>query len=127
MLNKYLMVILTAFMLGCVGVNDTNALIKKGDWKAVGESDGMRGLPARSVSDLDSLALKAEVTSVDLFSYEAGYNSGIERYCDVGNAYDIGLSGMQYMGVCAYRTDGLRFQMQWQRGYDYFRAGDSSF
>lgn len=127
MLHKYLAIVLLTFIVGCVGLNDTTALIKKGDWTAIGERDGMRGLPSRSIADLDKLALSAGVESVNLGNYETGYNTGIERYCDVGNAYEIGLSGMQYLGVCAYKSDGLRFQMQWQRGYDYFQAGDSSF
>lgn len=113
--------------MGCAGLDDTNALIKEGNWVAIGERDGVRGLPSRSLSDLDELAQQAGAENADVGNYERGYHQGIERYCDIDNAYDIGLSGMQYLGVCAYTADGLRFRMEWQRGYDYFSAGDSSF
>lgn len=120
-----LSIFLITFLTACAG--DIDALAKQGDWFAVGEQDGVRGLPSRSLSDLNKLAEKTGSINLSVGNYEAGYHVGIEKYCDVNNAYEIGLSGMQYLGVCAYRADGLRFRMEWQRGYDYFSAVDSSY
>lgn len=127
MINRYLSVFLVAVLVGCAGFDDTNALIKEGKWVPIGERDGVRGLPSRPLSDLNQLAQQAGVDAVDIAGYERGYNEGIDRYCDIANAYNIGLSGMQYFGVCAYKLDGLRFKMEWQRGFDYFTSGDSTF
>ncbi|WP_255555710.1 DUF2799 domain-containing protein [Enterovibrio paralichthyis] len=114
-------------MVGCAAVQNAESLVKEGKWQAVGEQDGVRGLPSRSMTDLEELAQRAGVDNVDVNEYEAGYNEGIDRYCDVGNAYDIGLSGMQYLGVCSYLPDGLRFQMEWQRGFEDFQSADQTF
>lgn len=127
MVHKFLVVFFAALFVGCAGFDDSNALIQQGNWFAIGERDGVRGLPSRSLSELDKLAQSAGGKNVDVGGYEKGYQDGIERYCDVNNGYDIGLSGMQYLGVCAYKSDGLRFRMEWQRGYDHFNAGDNSF
>ncbi|WP_407331274.1 DUF2799 domain-containing protein [Enterovibrio sp. 27052020O] len=127
MLNKFLTSLLALLLVGCVNIEATESLVQKGDWQAVGERDGVRGLPSRSMSDLDELASKAGVQHVDVGDYEAGYNEGIDRYCDVNNAYDIGLSGMQYLGVCANQEDGMRFQMQWRRGFEDFQSADQTF
>ncbi len=127
MFNKCIPPFLALFIVGCVSVDSIDSLIKKGNWVVVGERDGVRGLPSRSLTELDVLANAVGVEKVDIVSYENGYNSGIEKFCDVGNAYSIGLSGMQYFGVCSYKSDGLRFRMEWQRGFDHFQAGDRSF
>ena len=127
MFNKYISFFLALFIVGCVNIDNIDSLIKKGNWVVVGERDGARGLPSRSLTELDVLADAAGVQKVDIISYEDGYNTGIEKFCDVGNAYSIGLSGMQYFGVCSYKSDGLRFRMEWQRGFDHFQAGDGSF
>lgn len=126
-MKKAWLSLLVLMMVGCVSSQDAVSLIEKGDWQAVGEQDGVRGLPSRTMSELDALAQRAGVEHVDVGDYEAGYNLGVDRYCDVANAYDIGLSGMQYLGVCSYLPDGLRFQMEWQRGFQDFQSADQTF
>ena len=36
------------------------------------------------------------------------------------HAYQIGLSGQVYEGVCSGTEDAQRFRMEWQRGWDEF-------
>ena len=127
MLKKSLVSLVALMVVGCASVGDVESLAKKGDWLAVGEQDGLRGIPSRSMSDLNDLAQRVGVKNVDVSDYESGYEEGVDRYCSLNNAYDIGLSGMQYLGVCANKPDGLRFQMQWQRGFEEFQSADQTF
>ncbi|MDD1782996.1 DUF2799 domain-containing protein [Enterovibrio sp. ZSDZ35] len=127
MLKKSGVLFLAALMVGCAGIEDTTNLVQQGDWTAVGERDGVRGLPSRSMSDLQALAAKAGVDAVNVAEYEQGYNEGVDRYCDVNNAYEIGLSGMQYLGVCANMENGVRFELEWQRGFEDFQSADQTF
>lgn len=127
MLKKSVVSLVALMVVGCASVGDAESLVKKGDWQAVGEQDGLRGIPSRSMSDLNELAQRAGGQNVDVSDYESGYAEGVDRYCSLDNAYDIGLSGMQYLGVCANRPDGLRFQMQWQRGFEDFQSADQTF
>lgn len=125
---RLILTLIVMFSLSACGSFQGNlALVKKGDWQAVGQRDGERGLPSRSLSELQSLAKKAGVQQADISDYESGYQAGLERYCNVGNAYDIGLSGMQYNGVCNNQDDGLQFQMEWQRGFNDFQIGGGGF
>lgn len=127
MLKKSLVSLVALTMVGCAAMENTESLVQKGDWLAVGEQDGLRGIPSRSVSDLNALAQRAGVEYVGVNDYETGYADGVDRYCHLGNAYDIGLSGMQYLGVCSNKPDGLRFQMEWQRGFEDFQSADQTF
>ncbi|MGF1705585.1 DUF2799 domain-containing protein [Enterovibrio baiacu] len=126
MVKKIALSLLVMTMVGCVSIDSAESLAAEGKWQAIGESDGVRGLPSRSLSDLAELARKAGVAA-NVNNYESGYASGVDKYCDVNNAYDIGLSGFQYLGVCANTPDGLRFQMEYQRGFEDFQSADQTF
>ncbi|WP_028024628.1 DUF2799 domain-containing protein [Enterovibrio calviensis] len=127
MFKKSLTALLAVVLVGCVHIEGSDSLIQKGDWQTVGVRDGERGVPSKSMASLKKLAVKAGVDNVDVGDYEAGYNEGVDRYCNVDNAYDIGLSGMQYLGVCSSKEDGVRFQLQWQRGFEDFQSADQTF
>ena len=98
----------------CNSLYSPETLAQKGEWSVIGVHDGERGLPSRSLADLQKLAGN---NPIDFNTYDAGYQQGIERYCNVNNAYSLGLTGIQYSGVCANQPDGLQFQMEWRRGY----------
>ncbi|MEZ8148630.1 DUF2799 domain-containing protein [Enterovibrio norvegicus] len=127
MVKSIALSLLVMTMVGCVSIDSAESLAAEGKWQAIGESDGVRGLPSRSLSDLAELAQKAGVASANVGNYESGYMSGVDKYCDVNNAYDIGLSGFRYLGVCANAPDGLRFQMEYQRGFEDFQYADQTF
>ena len=108
----------TLFVSACSNMYSVEALAKKGEWYQIGYRDGARGLASRPASELKQLAKGA---IADFSAYDKGYKQGIDEYCIVGNAYSIGLAGMPYHGVCSFSPDGLRFNLEWQRGYQAYQ------
>lgn len=99
-----------ALMFGCSsGVEE---LAAEGKWDQVGYLDGIKGQPTRSISSLNELgqASRAE--------YDEGYVKGITEYCNPNFAYQIGLSGQPYYGVCEGTETAQKFRMEWQRGWN---------
>ncbi|ODA30513.1 hypothetical protein A8L45_20050 [Veronia pacifica] len=96
--------------------------IESGDWYLLGKLDGERGALAKSEKDVSLLAERAgKSAKYDL--YDAGYHAGNRMYCNVHNAYNIGLSGSPYRGVCDYHSDASLFRTEWQRGHDTHQYG----
>ncbi|MBD1575363.1 DUF2799 domain-containing protein [Vibrio sp. S11_S32] len=93
-------------------VNNTAAdYAKAGDWTSVGYSDGIKGKQNRTASQLKKLG------SVNINDYADGYLKGNKEYCNPKHAYQIGISGNYYEGVCEGTPDAQKFRMEWQRGW----------
>lgn len=106
-----LMVCVALSVSGCA--TSDNDLAAQGDWQAIGYKDGIKGVTSRTVSNLNDLG-SAPIVS----DYEQGYSKGIAEYCNPDFAYQIGLSGQYYEGVCEGMQDAQQFRMEWQRGWD---------
>ncbi len=111
----------------CSNFKSSEQLAQEGNWTVLGLRDGERGLSSRTLVELKTLARQTGVQDPNVAEYEVGYQEGVDRYCNPDNAYDIGLSGMQYKGICGNQTDGLKFKMEWTRGYNDFLASGQSF
>ncbi|MFA0570417.1 DUF2799 domain-containing protein [Vibrio gallaecicus] len=98
-----------AALSGCTA--NLQDLANEGDWIEIGYRDGVKGNPQRLYSELSALG------SVDQASYETGYQQGVEEFCDPNHAFQIGLSGQYYEGVCAGFEHAQQFRMEWQRGW----------
>ncbi|MCF7355234.1 DUF2799 domain-containing protein [Vibrio sp. CK2-1] len=85
---------------------------KAGDWNAVGYSDGIKGKQHRTAGDFK------DFSKVNINDYADGYLKGINEYCNPNHAYQIGLSGNYYEGVCEGTPDSQKFRMEWQRGWN---------
>ncbi|SJL85285.1 DUF2799 domain-containing protein [Vibrio palustris] len=81
------------------------------DWYQLGFKDAIRGNDERSHSTLSSLGAGKES------EYDSGYAAGLEQYCNPDRAYQMGLNGQQYQGVCDHKKSGQKFRMEWQRGW----------
>lgn len=90
----------------------TAQLAQAGEWQQIGYQDGVKGQESRSMSQLTQLG------TVNFSQYEQGYQAGIEAYCNPDLAYQIGLSGQDYLGVCNGLPEGKKFRLQWQRGWN---------
>lgn len=90
----------------------TAQLAKAGEWHQIGYQDGIKGQESRSMANLNQLG------TVNFSQYEQGYQAGIEEYCNPDLAYQIGLSGQDYLGVCNGMPQGKKFRLQWQRGWN---------
>lgn len=85
------------------------------DWHQVGYQDGARGVVARSYAQLGN------ISATQQSEYDDGYNEGVRDYCHPNFAYQIGISGQQYQGVCGGMKQGQKFRLEWQRGYDVYQ------
>lgn len=86
------------------------------NWHQVGYQDGARGFNARSYSQL------GHISATQQTEYDQGYNEGIRYYCNPNFAYQIGLSGQEYLGVCDGMKQGQKFRMEWQRGWNAYQS-----
>ncbi|PWI35315.1 hypothetical protein DI392_03375 [Vibrio albus] len=104
-------VLLAAIVLsGCSkGISD---LAAENDWYGIGYQDGIKGSHARSYSQL------RELGQANHAEYDQGYMRGVAEYCDPDVAYQIGLSGQYYEGVCEGTEHAQKFRMEWQRGWN---------
>lgn len=108
---KNIMLLVSAmFLFGCS--SSVEELVRSGDWYQVGYHDGVTGHSSRSIKELNALG---QANSGD---YDRGYLQGVNEYCNPNFAYQIGLSGNYYEGVCESLPDGQKFRMEWQRGWN---------
>lgn len=113
-----LALIASALLLGACSTTG-DQYIENGDWYQLGVHDGQRGQEARSVSKLTSYG------SADQGAYDDGYMQGIQEYCNPDHAYQIGLSGSDYQGMCENTPDGQKFRLEWQRGWRHYQSNNS--
>ncbi|HCZ9274136.1 TPA: DUF2799 domain-containing protein [Vibrio alginolyticus] len=99
-----------ALLVGCTAT--TADLAKSGDWHQIGYQDGITGHTSRTMSEL------RELGSVKQSDYDQGYLEGLREYCNPAFAYQMGLSGQYYEGVCEGTEQAQKFRMEWQRGWD---------
>lgn len=86
--------------------------IKEGNWFEIGYQDAIAGHSQRSYQSL------LELGSAKVSDYELGYQKGLTQYCNPNAAYQIGLSGQYYEGICEGTEQAQRFRMEWQRGWN---------
>ncbi|OLQ87574.1 hypothetical protein BIY21_03535 [Vibrio ponticus] len=109
-MKKRLSVLLLVGLVGCA--SSVEELAQAGDWYQVGYQDGVTGNTSRTMRELTKMG------NVNIADYDQGYLTGVNEYCNPDFAYQIGLSGQYYEGVCEGTEDAQRFRMEWQRGWD---------
>ncbi|PJC86195.1 hypothetical protein CSW98_11545 [Vibrio sp. HA2012] len=100
----------TVLLLGGCSVTDIQT--EDSDWFDIGYRDGIKGRHARSYSQL------REFGQANHAEYDQGYIRGIQEYCNPDVAYQIGLSGQYYEGVCEGTEFAQKFRMEWKRGWN---------
>ncbi|WP_282177961.1 DUF2799 domain-containing protein [Vibrio nereis] len=109
-MKKLWVSLLALSLAACVAT--TEQLAEQGDWYQIGYQDGLSGHTQRSFNNLASLG------SANQAEYEQGYLVGVEEYCNADFAYQMGLSGQYYEGVCEGTAQAQKFRMEWQRGWN---------
>lgn len=112
-MRKIIVVAIMTVLTACV--SSPEQLAKQGDWYQIGFQDGVSGHTQRSYKELTSLG------AVKQADYETGYSEGIDQYCNPDFAYQIGLSGQYYEGVCEGTESAQKFRMEWQRGWNEYQ------
>jgi hypothetical protein len=114
-MKKWIALVSVLLLFGCA-VTDAD-LAKDGDWYQIGYNDGIAGLLQRSNSSLSELGV------VNQSEYDQGYMDGVDKYCNPNFAYQIGLNGQYYEGICDGLKGGNRFRMEWKRGWEQYNRG----
>ncbi|ENM5826081.1 DUF2799 domain-containing protein [Vibrio metoecus] len=109
-MKKWILISVVLLLSGCAASESTWE--KEGNWYQVGYHDALAGHSQRSYKSLVTLG------SMKLSDYEQGYQQGLDQYCNPNAAYQIGLSGQYYEGICEGTEQSLRFRMEWQRGWN---------
>ncbi len=108
-MKQWIIVLLLLALFGCAAGDDQ--LAAQGNWYQIGYNDGVAGNWQRSYKVLNQLG------SAQQHEYERGYLKGIQEYCNPNFAYQMGLSGQYYEGVCEGTVQSHKFRIEWQRGW----------
>ncbi|ENM5875309.1 DUF2799 domain-containing protein [Vibrio mimicus] len=109
-MKKWIVMSFISLLAGCAA--SESQWVKEGNWFEIGYQDAIAGHSQRSYQSL------IELGSANLADYEQGYQKGLEQYCNPNVAYQIGLSGQYYEGICEGTEQSQRFRMEWQRGWN---------
>ncbi|MDG3088942.1 DUF2799 domain-containing protein [Vibrio hannami] len=109
-MKKILTLLCVILLAGCT--TGLEELSEQGDWREIGYRDGVKGQPQRSYSQL------SELGAANKAQYDEGYLEGVAEYCNPDFAYQMGLSGHYYEGVCEGTEQAQKFRMEWQRGWN---------
>ncbi len=109
-MRKLIVTALVSLLVACA--SSPQQLAQQGDWQQIGYQDGISGHTSRSFKELSSLG------SVKQSDYDQGYLEGVTEYCNPDFAYQMGVSGQYYQGVCEGTDQAQKFRMEWQRGWN---------
>ena len=109
--------ILVLFLSGCATLNRDQC--ERGDWFGIGVADGQEGAPLNRI-DQHQRACAEYGVIVDNQHYMEGRTQGLVEYCRLGNAFESGLRGQQYQGVCPPAIDPL-FERYNAAAFEVFR------
>jgi len=89
-----------------------------GDWQTIGYNDGVAGYHSDRLASHTKACAKASVTP-NYQAWEHGRKLGLQQYCTISNAYNIGRRGRQLNNVCPITmVDTL--QSANRKGLDYY-------
>ena len=90
-----------------------------GDWQTIGYNDGVAGYHSDRLASHTKACAKAGVAP-DYQAWERGRQSGLQQYCTVNNAYNVGRRGRQLNTVCPVANARVLQQAN-QQGLDYYK------
>ena len=71
----------------------------RADWFALGYDDGAKGRNQERLQWRIEACTEANIAA-DTRRYTQGYNQGLQKYCQLDNAFTLGAKGSHYAGVC---------------------------
>ena len=118
---KFRGLILLAGMLilaGCATLDKEECI--RGDWRELGVKDGVNGEPAARIEEHRKACAEHGIRP-DERLYMAGRGEGLKEYCRIDNAFQSGLKGKPYKGVCPGDID-LRFSRYNSAAYAVYKT-----
>lgn len=91
-----------ALLSGCATMDEDQC--RTADWYDVGVRDGLDGEPASRLAHHRKACAEYGVRPQEQ-RYQDGRAEGLREYCRPGHAFDTGLKGQQYQGVCPAHLD----------------------
>jgi len=91
-----------ALLSGCSTLSEQEC--RSADWYQLGVKDGQQGEPANLLDDHRE-SCKSYGIRPNESRYLAGRETGLEQYCQPGNAFRLGLNGEGYKGTCPLGAD----------------------
>ena len=88
---------LTLSLSGCATLSESQCLAN--DWQTVGYRDGMSGTQSSQLLKHQNACVKHGVVP-DRNAYLAGWEEGVEQYCQPDNGFNAGERGTSYPNVC---------------------------
>lgn len=93
-----LVLVIAAGLAGCAG-GLSQKECQLADWRAIGFEDGVKGRSQSNVGEHRKDCAEYGV-ALQLDEYRAGWQAGVQQYCQPGKAYYLGRNGKRYSGVC---------------------------
>ena len=113
-----LSIISSVYLLsGCATLSKQECMV--GDWQTIGYNDGVAGYRSDRLVSHTKACAKAGVAP-DYQAWERGRQSGLQQYCTVNNAYNVGRRGRQLNTVCPV-ANARMLQQANQQGLDYYK------
>lgn len=91
-----------ALLTGCSTLSENEC--RSADWYRLGAKDGQQG-ELTSLLDEHKESCARYGIRPDENQYLAGREAGLKRYCQLGNAFHLGMNGEEYKGVCPLYID----------------------
>lgn len=89
---------------GCATLSQEDCI--RGDWFGLGITDGRNGQTMSRIDDHRKACFEYGIAVNDQ-AYLAGRDQGLREYCQLDNAFRVGLNGEQYRHVCPPSIDGV--------------------
>ena len=101
---------------GCATLSKQECMI--GDWQAIGYNDGVAGYHSDRLASHTKACAKASVAP-DYQAWARGRQLGLQQYCTVNNAYNVGRRGNRLNNVCPIASATALRQAN-QSGLNYY-------
>ena len=106
-------IVLSVFLAGCAAVSEDQC--RSGNWEQIGYDAGRQGKDRDFLIRAERACLEYDIAA-DTDRLYLGYREGLRDYCRFLDAYELGLSGRSYYGVC----NNPRIQRDYNRGREVY-------
>ncbi len=116
--SKLLLLSSVLLIAGCATLSEDECLT--GNWQSIGYTDGAKGQAPERIDEHNKACSKHGIP-VDLETWLAGYDQGLDVYCTADNGAWVGASGISYKKVCT-GPRGEAFHYGHQAGIEVYEA-----
>ena len=100
-------------LTGCASLSESQCVAN--DWETIGYRDGLAGTEGSSALMRYMDACMKHGVSPDRNAYLAGWEDGVDQYCQPANGFNLGERGAGFSNVCPARLQSA-FQAAYQDG-----------